>query len=301
MKKLLYTDNIGFDMTDWEREPIERVFAGTNCIMAVTLDGRVLQKTDSSEYTARTQYWQRIRQLSVSKCISGLAIGLVEDGTCMISKRALRRITGPGWNNASFDSIHEQIKGWKDLVQVEVSDSFFGLDRAGKVHAAAFNSALRQDYCPELERWTGVKRIVVGNQNSIFGITEEGRLLCAGSNLLRGPHGDIRKALRDLEGVVDVFPTGSECETVLIAFRDGSVRDHRGSLLPVRTVPAPGPRQVFDGTFYYNVLFADAKGELIRWNSGKLNLPFNGKGRIISFASGDHNYGTPFALAMIED
>lgn len=93
MGKLLYTKNIGFDMKDWENLPIKKVFAGTDCIMAVTKDGRTFQKIANPNLASRTQYWTRIEQISVSDYCCGHAIGLVQDGTCMVAKRPLRYLT----------------------------------------------------------------------------------------------------------------------------------------------------------------------------------------------------------------
>lgn len=132
MGKLLYTDNIGFLMDDWKRESIKKVYAGTDCIMAITEDGRVLQKTESKEIAARTEYWTRNKQIAISHCCPGIAIGLVSDGTCMISKRPLR--LKEKMLCQSLERINEQIKSWNNIVQVAVSDTFFALDSDGRVH-----------------------------------------------------------------------------------------------------------------------------------------------------------------------
>ena len=43
-------------MSDWENESIRKVYAGTNCIMAITDDGRVLQKVTDEKYGASRRF-----------------------------------------------------------------------------------------------------------------------------------------------------------------------------------------------------------------------------------------------------
>ena len=207
MYKLLYTDNVGFDMSDWEKMQICKVYAGTDCIMAITDTGEVLQKTTSPSVAARTQYWTRITDIALSKWAPGVAIGLVSDGTCMISKRAVREHDYEG----RFDFINNQVKAWTDIVQVAVSDAFFGVDRAGNVHYVSLSRSGTDDY-REVIQWKNVKKIVTGNQNSVFAITRDGNVLAEGASCRRGPHGDISDKLSVINGVVDIYPTGSGCE-----------------------------------------------------------------------------------------
>ena len=44
MYQLLYTPNAPFDMSDWEKKKITKVFAGMNCVIAITETGETLQK-----------------------------------------------------------------------------------------------------------------------------------------------------------------------------------------------------------------------------------------------------------------
>ena len=300
MKKLVYTENIEFDMRDWEREPIEKVFAGERCIMAITSDGRTLQKIKDKKVEARTKDWKRIRQIAISNVIQGLAIGLVSDGTCMIAKRPLRKICGPGYRNFSFDMIHNEIKRWTNIVQVEVSDAFFALDADGYVHVSAMNEYTRRDYS-DVTFWRNVKRIVTGSQNSLLGITGDGHVLCAGANFKSGPHGDITEKLRSHSGVVDVFPTGSECEQIYFAFRDGSVQDYNGHQIAVKTLNTAVPAKLFDGTFAYNVLILDEQDQLHKLEYDKPVQLFQGEGKVKSFACCEgSSYGNPVVLAVID-
>ena len=299
MKKLLYSGDIGFDMRDWEWEPIESVYAGDGCIMALTADGRTLQKVLDRKYAARTEYWTRIRQIAISKWCPGLAIGLVSDGSCMIAKSALRGISGRDYNNYPFDEIHDEIKGWRNLVQVEVSDSFFGLDAEGRVHVAGLNRYASDDY-RAVESWRNVKRIVTGTQNSILGITADGELLYAGANMIQHDWEKVLQALPPHARIVDVFPTGSECTQVYFALQDGSIWNLWGEQKAVTTARRSEPAKVFDGTYFYNVLTLTDRGELIQSFEGQLTPLFPGAGKIVSFASGHADSLEPFVLAVAE-
>lgn len=62
-----------------------------------------------------------------------------------------------------------------------------------------------------------VRRIAAGHRNSVFGITYDGRLLTAGTNLTHGPRGNLSDRIKDISGVVDVFAAGSEGERIYIA------------------------------------------------------------------------------------
>lgn len=294
MYKLLYTENIGFNMSDWENMQIREVFAGTDCIMAITDDGQVLQKTICTSVAARTKYWTRIKEIALSKWASGLAIGLVSDGTCMISKCAVRKYD----EEMNFDIINSEIKSWTDIVQVAASDAFFGLDKAGNVHYAPLYKFGVVDYFGVTE-WKNVKKIVTGNQNSIFAVTAEGKVLSEGSNCRQGPHGDISHYLSSIEGVVDISPTGSECENVLMLLRDGRIIDLYGETVDTLTLPATVSDKVLDSTAFYFVLANEGK-RLINLCNNSHEIMNLDNGRIVSFAAGDINYKDEFAIAVAE-
>lgn len=52
----------------------------------------------------------------------GAAIGLVEDGTCLIAKRLIRLICEDRWLN--FEYINGIVKSWNDLIQVALQMPF---------------------------------------------------------------------------------------------------------------------------------------------------------------------------------
>ena len=315
MGKLLYTDNIGFSMNDWETESIRKVFAGTGCIMAITDDGRVMQKIVDKDIAARTQYWTRIQQIALSKWAAGVAIGLVSDGTCMISKRPIRAGVYSGRN---FEWVNDTVKSWHDIVQVAASDSFFALDSTGNVHYAYFSYRREyEDNYRSVTSWRNVCKIVTGSQDSVFGVTTDGRVLCAGAGCMRGPYGNLQRKLDLITDAVDVYPTGAECQVIVIAKSDGSLVDHDGRVLtyskeneeaplPIVKMPEGPLDQVLDGTFWYTVvgrtpggaLFSTMRRYVTDWENSKSIFPSHV--RINSFAVGDIGYGTPFVIAVAE-
>lgn len=291
MNKLLYTSDIPFDMSDWEKLPIKSVYAGTGCVMAITDDGVVLQKIKDKSKAARTEYWTRVKQISISKWAEGVAVGLVEDGTCLIAKRAARFACEN--TKTSFDALNAAVKEWKNIVQVEASDSLFALDSDGNVHYTALGDFCRKDYS-EVLSWKGIKRIVTGTQNSIFGITEDGKVLCAGANCR-----EKYKNFDEISDIVDVFPTGSECDILYFVHRNGSVSEYiAGKIERIKCAAFSVPQKCLDGTFWHTVYALTENDEIRGISSESVESPFDAKFRISSFAVGDVDYSTPFVLAI---
>ncbi len=295
--KLLYTANIGCDMRDWERETITKVFAGTDCILALTDDGRVLQKTSEPDLKLRTQYWTRIKDISLSGFAACHAVGLVSDGTCLIAKRALRSLCDRE-DSLPFDRINNEVKSWKQIVQTAVSDSYFALDSAGFVHVAPCSRYEQNDY-EAVKSWRDVRRIVTGPQNSVIGITKSGGVLCTGGNLKRG---DVQTAVSELRHVADVCTTGSECEEMIYALTDGTVMNLRGDPYPVKASAKAIARGqgVFRSHFHYEVILLDENDRLLRISRGEVSAVFDDCPPIASFAVGDNHYGPPFVIAVSE-
>lgn len=308
MAKLLFTDNIGFQMADWKlkQHQIREVYAGMDCIMVLTDDGRVLQKIDDPGFAARTEYWTRIQQVAISHSLSGLAVGLVADGTCMVSKRALRAWTNRERNNDSlpYDIVHDTVRSWTGIVQVAVSDAFFALDREGKVHYSPLTRYAREDYL-ETVTWRNIRRIVAATPHAIFGITEQGNVLATGFAVgARGANGDIRGKLAQETGVTDVFPTGSECEDIIVAYRDGTARSiFSGTEMPAFSALPQDParkQKILDGNFWYSVFGLTPSLNLCKYQDKEQKPVFPGAGQIRSFAVGQHDYSEPFVIAVAE-
>ena len=215
-----------FDFQDWSQYDIKRLFAGNECVMAITEDGKVLQKVQRAEYAARTIYWKNIKSIAISSFWTALAVGLVSDGTCMVSKRALRECCAI--TERRFEFMNARLKELKDIVEIAVSDAIFALDKHGKVHHI---SLWREDDYQSVDSWSNIRHIVTGNQNMVFGITNDGTVLCAGTNALRGPRGNLQEKLSVFHDVIDICAMGSEGERILLALSDGSIVDLQGNIL----------------------------------------------------------------------
>lgn len=295
MYKLIYTPNIGFKLTDWEQMQIREVIAGRESIIAITDTGKVLQKAINTSIIVPTSYWTGIHEIAVSKSISGMAIGLAADGTCMFSKRAVQAID----TDRYFHKINNEVKSWKNIVQVAVSDSFFGLDCTGKVHYAPLSRFEEYDY-REVLKWEKVRKIVTGTKNSIFGITTDGKVLAAGANCYIGPYKNITRFLASVKGVVDIFPTGGECENVFMLLDDGRFVDLLGNTVNTLKTSLRASTKVLDGTYSHFVLANDNGKRLVNLCNGNLDVLNTDEGRIVSFSVGDINYRPPFAIAVVE-
>lgn len=276
MGKLVYTSGSGYNMSDWMYKPIEKVYAGRDCVMAKTVTGEIIQKVTLPEIAARTEYWTRIKDIAISKFYSGAAIGLVSDGTCMISKRPLR------YARLDIDRINSEVKSWKNITQVAASDAFFALDNMGHVHYTGFSAYAQNDY-REVTQWQNIVKLVPGTQSSIFGITSDGKVLAAGGGCLEGPHGNVNKKLNKLNDVIDLFPTGSECETIIFCHSDGSIsssdtcwdlaeckvkdpyRDLAGCKVKIKRL---------DGYFAYHIVGLTTDNSLIYIMGGKTGARF---------------------------
>ncbi|MBR6419410.1 MAG: hypothetical protein IKS42_03665 [Oscillospiraceae bacterium] len=316
MKKLIFTDNIGFDMNDWVNQPIKKVFAGTGCIMAITEDGRTLQKTMDPNCAAAVKYWTRIKDISLSACATGLAIGLVSDGTCLIAKKPARRMLNirEGYEHIPFETVNETIKSWNHIVQVEASDAFFAVTDEGRVCYAPLSRYGIDEY-REVLYWENIRRISVGLCDSIIGITNDGHMRCAGANLTHGPHGDLTKRLAAYDDIIDVCMSGSECESIVIAHRNGTVEDmsrsgpsvavHRDGTVERRN-DGRFPISVSDGSekvlrshfgYYYYIL--NSERHLFVSECGiDFDPVFADNPVIDSFAVGAN--GKPFVIAVTE-
>jgi hypothetical protein len=252
MFKKIHTVDCPFDLADWPARKISWLFAGKDCVMALTNDGDVLQKTLDPALSIRPEYWTRITDIAISQYWPALAVGLVSDGTCMVAKRALRRCCEI--RGISFDAVNEQIKALKDIVAVRVSDAIFALDKFGRVHHIPLD---REDRYQEVDGWEKIRYLSVGKQASVFGIDEAGHVRCAGANVSQGPHGDLRPRLAAQEGVVDVASMGSEGELLLLMKEDGSVEDLNGGACEIPGAEALG----FCGNFLLTTVLG-ASGQL---------------------------------------
>lgn len=223
MRILLNTNRIPIPVMTWRFMNLRKVFAGNGIVMALTESGKVIQRVKSKELAADPACWQGVKDIAISQHFPALAVGLREDGTCVLSEPALRNCCEICGANAS--AVLRQVASWRDIVEVRVSDAIFALDRFGKVHCAALGDAGQYR---DVEAWKNVDRISVGSQCAVFGVTAGGAVLCAGHNFTAGPHGDLRTKLEGVTDAVDICATGAECQKILIAHRDGTVKDLGG-------------------------------------------------------------------------
>ena len=276
-------------MSDWETKPIAKVFAGHNCIMAVTQTGETLQKIQKPEFACKTPYWTRIQQIALSHWVEGAAIGLVEDGTCLIAKKPIRNCCKIFC--LDFDHINETVKSWTDVVQVAASDAFFALRSDGTVQYVSFSQRCQSEYEP-IKAWKDVVSIQTGTQNSVFGITRNGTVLAAGGNTAH-----LQEKLHRYEHVADLYPTGSECEDVYLLKADGAVENlHSDCLSSVLHAKA----KKLEGHFAYHVFALTEDKQIYKLTSPNKGSVFPEERPIVSFAVGDWNYSDPFVIALAE-
>lgn len=298
MGKLVYTSNIPFDLREWEGEELVKVIAGVDCVMALTTGGRARQRITSPSCAIREEYWYDLKDIALSKVVRGAAIGLMNDGTCMISKRALRKfLEGMPQERQKFDRINNTVRGWKNIVQVACSDAFFALDQAGRVHYVCFAGS-DQEYRDVLT-WENVVRIVpFSTQNGVFGITAGGKVLCAGSSPTRGPMGDLRPRLEALSGVTDIATSGSEGEQVMYTTADGRVFALREG--KQADFSCAGDAPVLEGHWLAILIRkADSTVAVDHYNHCPgLEETASWRG-VSSMALGDVGYGTTFAIGVV--
>ena len=321
MSRIAYTSNIPFDMSDWEiRNDIVKVAAGRNCAMAVLGDGTVLKKTclnkDNSyqpdinslsgrdrvlfnldsdpKYIAQLSLspesgWSNINQIAISQFVRRIAVGLREDGLVVVH---VDREKDCDCGRAVI--AYSRVKYWADITEVAVSDAIFALDKTGKVKHYSF-------YIPEeyylVDGWQNVVHIVTGIQNSVFGVTHEGRVLCAGGNC----SDTLRQTLYNQKDIIDVCTTGSESEHVILIHKDGKITTWDGTPL----LEGSNPHRIIKlyGHFYHTVfgltdnrtllplysIFSQEDNDLIAtWKD------------VRSFALGQKGFSAPFAIAVLD-
>ena len=198
MGRIVFTENIPFDMQDWQRRAdFVEVYAGSDCIMARCADGTVLRKCrsgarvwDTASDSAlrnegllgpdegRIESWRHVRQISLSVQIPGLALGLTPEGRCV----ALLPPDRLGSEDRC--SICETIESWRDLAEVSATNDLFALTRDGRVLQWTFperrglwNESVDFHHYP-CDVWRNITQLRGGIQ-AVFGTTREGRAFCA--------------------------------------------------------------------------------------------------------------------------
>ena len=284
MKKILSSGNTPYNYSHWDPDNITKVFAGNGAVMAITRQGYVEQCVADSRNAIYNRDWESIvdiSDISISKYWPGLTIGLTSTGACVVAKQPFRYIADYYHTNFNsfFSYVNDQKNDWHDLVQVVASDAFFSLDRRGNTDYIAFDAFHREEYRGVL-KWRNIARIKAGLQDSIFGITYDGKVLADGANCVKG----LNKYLKDFDDVVDLTTTGSECETVILLHRDGSLSD-----LKEHQIAMDAKFQSLDSYFDYTVIGLTTDNKL-------LNIVGNRTGtlvfseRVSSFAMDSNGY-----------
>ncbi|MBQ7093500.1 MAG: hypothetical protein IJN84_03230 [Clostridia bacterium] len=286
MKIISTNKYLPLDFSKWDAKRIARLYAGINTLMAVTADGRVFHTGHNCSF-GYTDNWRFVNQLAISNWMPGAVMAVTKEGRCLVSRQALESV--PDATN-----VYNKVSQWGSITQAVASDGFFTLDVFGKVHIAPFG---KNHSYEEAENWENIAHLAVGNQDSLFGITKNGRVLCAGANLTNGPHGNLREKLNELSGVVDICAIGAECERILIAFENGTVTDLDGNKLDIRHKDKNGVfvsnfaiaaiKNADDGIDFQPYFFPD---------EDKLKI-FN-KRDIRSVAVGHIDNSTPFVVAL---
>lgn len=299
MGKLVYTSNIPFDLRPWAGENVVKVVAGAGCIMALTAQGDARQAITNRRRAIREEYWYDLKDIALSKIIQGMAIGLMRDGTCQIGKRALRDYLGrERYAGQEFDRINGIVKSWKNIVQVACSDCFFALDEAGRVHYVGINHS-DVGYL-EVKTWENVARVVpYAGSDGVFGITRDGRVMCAGWNATRGPMGDIRGRLAELRDVTDIATAGSEGERILYTRKDGTLWElGQGQ---VEGVVCAAEHRILEGQMMANLIRrADRTLEVKHYNYCPYLEEVSRWSNVRAMALGDQNDLDVFAVAVVD-
>lgn len=305
MGKLIATSNCPFDLTPWQDMDIESVHAGVGAVMAITTTGHALQMTTNIATSYQSWYWHNIRSLSMSKVIPGAAIGLHQDGTCVLTQNPIQLDLSRHWDShpyfmkSWFGSVIHQVHEWRDIVQVEMADAIFALDRNGRVHHACLPYPYEEkDWFKEADSWRDIVRIATGPQNALFGITSDGRVMATGGN---PENNGLKGALATFSDVTDLCVTGAESNHAYLLKKDGKVYNDRGEVeeLP----PVGGDRYpVFGSHFNYLVLVRARNGKLFPLDCNKDWLAeVRDWPPVRTFSMGYTDiYGSPFVVAITE-
>ncbi len=124
----------------------------------------------------------------------GFIVGIRNDGTILEeglvdrvwygTPKIVQSVSCSGWQLLCLNGdgtvvstgldANPEVLMWKDIVQVCAGDTFAaGLSADGTVKAGTWN----EDLTEELSSWTGIKRLYLGDGNTVFGIREDGSVL----------------------------------------------------------------------------------------------------------------------------
>lgn len=314
MGKLFYSENIACFMNNWENVDFLEIHAGRNTIAGVARDGSIYIKHLPEEMNSGGDPIPLFRRRTLAvRCQdevlhtgSGrddLPVAAVSKLTGDIAWSVGEKIYGSGWDiPASIPGIHGMRNYRSRRIQLAASDALFALYSDGIVSFMCSRNGSAVESYHDVRNWSRVTRLVTGSQCSVFGITDGGSILCTGYNCIRGPKGDVREKLRAQNDAVDVCSTGSECERILVAKKDGTIVDPflDEMIFDGAFVPRYRGEKVLESWFNY-LVYVLTKERRLEHIMGKAPDPAISLWRnVTSFAIGSFDYSEPFILAVCE-
>lgn len=298
---LVATHGMKLSIRDIEGPSIQKVVAGGDMLVAITSEHRIRHVASNPALHLREQYWTRVTDVAISRVCEGMCVGLIEDGTCMLAKRALRRITAGNYDSQQdrdreFVRVNDTIKSWSDVIQLAVSDAIFALHKDGTVSCCEFSRPFAEPIYKRIHRWKGVQKLAVGSQCSVVGITNAGTILIDGFNLTHKEE-KIVNSCSHLD-IADVILCGSECERVLFLDKEGQIWDINGK------EAFPGTYIDVLGDWSYTLIARDAEHKLHVLDPGCFHIANEGEceawGRVASYAILNQGFSQGAVVAVCE-
>ena len=299
---LFATHGVKLPLRGLEGPGIQKLAAGSNMLVAITAEHRIRHVASDPDLGLREQYWTRVVDIAISRTYEGMCVGLIEDGTCMLGKRALRRVTAANYDSPQrqdreFKRINDTVKSWRNVIQLAVSDAIFALHRDGTVSCCEFSRPFTEPEYKDVQSWRGVRKLVVGNQCSVAGITDDGTILVDGFNLIRNQD-RIASGCRHID-IADIILGGSECERILFLDKEGRIRDTDGK------DAYPGTYIDALGNWDYTLLARDVEHRLHVLDPGCFHIADDGEceawGRVASYAILNQEFSQGAVVAVRED
>ena len=295
---LIATNGIRLPLRDIKGEGITKVVAGNNMIVAITNNHHIRFIPSNPDLPLSEFLGIRVEDVAISKIYNGLCIGLLEDGTC----RLLYCITAgkTKTQNSQYDEfrwIDDTIRRWRDVVQLVVSDAIFALHIDGRVSCCEFSRHFMEPSYGRVQCWEGIRKLVVGSQCSVAGITHEGTILVDGQNMIRNQDRIVNSSTRI--DIADIIMGGSECERILFLDKGGRICDFDGEAV------YPGIYRDVLGNWDYTLLARDYKHKLHVLDPGCFHIANEGEceawGRVSSYAILNQGFNQGAVVAVCEN
>ena len=295
---LIATNGLKLPLRDFNGEDIIKVVAGNNMIVAIINNHRIRVISSNPNMRLFKLFGPKVIDVAISKVYKGLCVGLHEDGTCML----LRGITPENTRTNNFQEekllwIDDTIRRWRDVIQLAVSDAIFALHIDGTVSCCEFSRPFTKPSYGRVQCWEGIRKLVVGSQCSVAGITHEGTILVDGHNLIRNQD-RIAKSSKRID-ITDIILGGSECERILFLDKEGHICDFDGEVV------YPGIFRDVLGNWDYTLLARDFKQKLHVLDPGCFHIAYEGEceawGRVSSYAILNQGFDQGAVVAVCEN